>query len=277
MSKTLATALAVALAAAPAAGAHAQSFAYAPGTRQYQLEQTIASSQQVGGMSMDVTVNTTQFITMTLGAPANGAMPVTYRVDSVRIAADAPGNPQLPAVRQRLEEQRMQLTGQRVVGSISPLGRASGLAAADTTLATGKQLATGFKGFLTVFPSAAVKSGLTWTDTTTTPFSNNGIDGTTKAVITHTVTGDTTVNGAKAWTVTQEGKLTVEGKGMSNGTEVAMKGSGTMSGTSFVGQDGVFLGGHTTMSQQSTVEIPAAGMSVPLTQKVTTKLTPLGG
>lgn len=274
MSKTLATALAVLLAAAPAA--RAQSFSYAPGTRQYQLEQTIASSQQVGGMSMDVTVNTTQFITMTLGAAANGAMPVTYRVDSVRIDADAPGNPQLPMVRQRLEEQRTQLTGQRVVGTISPLGKPSGLTAEDTTQAAVKQLATGFKGFLTVFPSADVKAGMTWTDTTTTPFSNNGIDGTTQAIITHTVTGDTTVNGAKAWTVTQEGQLSVEGKGLSNGAELAMKGTGTMSGTSYVGRDGVFLGGNTSMSQQSTVEVPAAGMSVPLTQKVTTKLTPLG-
>jgi hypothetical protein len=117
---------------------------------------------------------------------------------------------------------------------------------------------------------------MTWTDTTTSPFSNGGIDGTTVAIITHRVTGDTTVNGAKAWTVTQEGKLTVDGKGTTNGTDVAMKGSGTMSGTSFVGQDGVFLGGNTTMSQSSTVEIPAAGMSIPLTQKVTTRLTPLG-
>lgn len=274
MSKTLATALALLLAAAPVVGA--QSFSYAPGTRQYQLEQTIASSQQMGGMTMDMKVNTTQFITMELGAAAGGAMPVTYRVDSVRIDADAPGNPQLDVVRAQLQQQRDAIVGQRVVGTISPLGKASGLAPADTTLPNGAQLATGFKGFLTVFPRADVKAGMTWTDTTTTSFNNNGIVGTTIAVISHSVVGDTTVHGAKAWKVTQEGTLTVSGAGTTNGTDVEMKGSGTMSGTSFVGQDGVFLGGHTTMNQSSTVEIPAAGMSIPLTQTVTTQLTPLG-
>ncbi|HEU4628307.1 MAG TPA: hypothetical protein VFS08_01130 [Gemmatimonadaceae bacterium] len=274
MSKTLATALALALAAAPAAGA--QSFAYAPGTRQYQLEQTIASSQEMGGAKMEMTVNTTQFITMTLGAATGGAMPVTYQVDSVTIDADAPGNPQAEAVRAQLQQQRQQIVGQRVVGAISPLGRAATLAPADSTLPNGAQLATGFRGFITAFPSADVKTGLTWTDTTTTNFDNNGITGKTVAVITHIVEGDTTVHGAKAWKVTQQGRLTVDGSGNTNGTDVAMKGSGTMSGTSFVGQDGVFLGGNTTMSQTSTVEIPAAGMAIPLTQTVTTKLTPLG-
>ena len=274
MSKTLATALALALVTASAASA--QSFAYAPGTRQYQLQQTIASSQQVNGTSMDVTAHITQFITMTLGAAASGAMPVTYSVDSVRVDADAPGNPQLAAVRAQLEQQRSQLAGQRVVGTVSPLGKAAGLAAADTTLATGAQLATGFRGFLTVFPRADVKSGMTWTDTTTSPFANNGIKGTTVAIITHTVTGDTTVHGAKAWKVTQQGKLAVDGTGNANGADLSMKGSGTMEGTSFVGQNGVFLGGSTTMSQKSTVEVPAAGVSIPLTQTVTTQLTPIG-
>ena len=68
-----------------------------------------------------------------------------------------------------------------------------GLGALGIPESTKVEVANGFKAFLVPFPSAEVKAGLTWTDTTTNEFKNmSGLDGTTKGVMTYTVVGDQT-------------------------------------------------------------------------------------
>ena len=274
MTEQLLAALALALAAAaPAVGA--QSFAYKPGAQRFRLDQTIAQTQEMQGQKMDMNLTSAQFIS--LAAAAQGAnLGLTYTVDSVRFETPTGSAAAMagPVVEQQAAQAKA-LAGKQVVATISPLGEVSSLAAADSADAVGKALALGFRSFLVAFPSADVKAGMTWTDTTKSSMNNMGLDITTTAIMTYTVAGDTTVHGRKAWKVAQQGTMTLSGMGNSQGADLVMSGGGTINGLAFVGQDGVYLGGQSEQLQNMTLEVPAASMSVPMTNKITTKIVPV--
>jgi len=272
MTKPFAVALALAAVAAPAA---AQDFAYKPGAQQYRLEQTLSQTQEMQGQLMDMTLASAQFISLAAASQGSG-LGLTYTIDSVRfdpptgsMAAMAGG-----AAEQR-EAQAKALTGKQVVATISPLGVVSSLAAADTTDQAARNVAPGFRTFLIAFPNAAVKSGMTWTDTVSATMNNMGIDVKSTAINKYTVTGDTTAYGRKAWKVAHTGTLTLSGAGNTQGADVTLSGTGSSTGTSLVGVDGIYLGGTTDQTQTMTVEVPAAGMSIPITNKVATKIVPV--
>lgn len=272
MSKPILAALALVAVAAPAA---AQDFAYKPGTQQYRLEQTLSQTQEMQGQMMDMSLTSAQFISLA-AAPQGGGLGLTYTIDSVRF--DAPTGSMAAmaggAADQR-EAQAKALTGKRIVATVSPLGAVSSLAPADTADQAARSVAPGFRTFLIAFPNAAVKSGMTWTDTVSATMNNMGIDVTSTAVNTYTVTGDTTAYGRKAWKVAHTGTLTLSGSGNTQGADVTLAGTGSSTGTSLVGVDGIYLGGTTDQMQSMTVEVPAAGMSIPITNKVATKIVPV--
>ena len=281
MSK-LSVAAAAILVAAAGSTAAAQPFAYKAGAQHYRLDQTVATEQTVQGMAQSSTSSTAQFISMELAPAASGAqgLGVTFVIDSVLVLpADsaAPASPMQAQVQMQAQDAAKALKGRRLTGTVTPLGRVQTLAVADTVVPNAQQLANGFKAFLVPFPNASIKSGMTWTDTTTNEFKNmSGIDGTTKSIVTYTVVGDTTVGGQKAWKVEQKGTLTMTGAGAAQGTDVSLSGDGTVQGTVVVGQNGVYLGGDVEQTQSLKVEVPAASMTIPITNNVTTKIRPIG-
>jgi hypothetical protein len=276
MTKLSLAAAAVALTAGSAVAA-AQPFAYKPGTQHYRLDQTVATTQTVQGMTQNAESRTAQFFSLALAEQPDG-LGVTYVIDSVTVIASENPSPMQAQANQQAEAAAQSLKGRRIVGTVTPLGKVTKLADADSTAPGGEQLAAGFRGFLVPFPSADVRAGMTWTDTTTNNFRNmGGIDGTTTSIVTYTVAGDTTVHGETAWRVRQEGTLTMSGMGAAQGTDVAMSGTGTISGEVLVGRtSGVYLGGRTEQSQSITVEVPAANMTIPITNKVTTTIQHVG-
>ena len=278
MSK-LSVAAAALLVAAAGSTAAAQPFAYKAGAQHYRLDQTVATEQTVQGMAQSSTSSTAQFISMELAPGAQG-LGVTFVIDSVLVLpgdSAAAASPMQAQVQRQAEEAAKALKGRRLSGTVTPLGRVQTLAVTDTVVPNAQQLANGFKAFLVPFPSASVKSGMTWTDTTTNEFKNmSGIDGTTKSIVTYTVVGDTTVDGQKAWKVDQKGTLTMSGAGAAQGTDVSLSGDGTVQGTVVVGQNGVYLGGDVQQTQSLKVEVPAASMTIPITNNVTTKIRPIG-
>ena len=272
MTKSSLVALALVVAAAPAA---AQDFAYKAGTQRYRLDQTLSQTQEVQGQTMDLSLTSAQFLTVAAAAQGGG-LGLTYTIDSVRFdeptgsaAAMAGGGAAQRAA------QAEALTGKQVVATVSALGAVSSIAAADTTDAAARSVAPGFRTFLVAFPNAAVKAGMTWTDTVKATMNNMGIDVTSTAINTYTVTGDTTAYGRKAWKVEHTGALTLSGMGNTQGSDVVLSGSGTSTGTSLIAVDGVYLGGATDQTQTMTVEVPAASMSIPITNKVATRISPL--
>lgn len=272
--QTLATA-AVALALGGSA-AVAQSFAYTPGTQQYRLDQTVATTQTVQGMAQSAESNSTQFLSVAL-VPQGAALGVTFQLDSMMVRPPAEASALQAQATAQAEAAAKMLKGRKVVGTVSPLGKIDALADVDSSAPGAQQLANGFRAFLVPFPSGNVRNGMTWTDTVTSAFKNmGGVDGTSTSIVTYTVTGDTTVHGQKAWQVRQQGTVTMSGMGAAQGTDVAMSGSGTIAGLALVGTNGVYLGGTMEQTQALTVEIPAANMSIPVTNKVTTTVSHMG-
>jgi hypothetical protein len=278
MSKSYLAAVLAALAVAGSTAA-AQPFAYKPGAQRYRVDQTVATTQTVQGMTQNAESSTSQFLSMEL-TPGTDGLGVTFVIDSVLVMKPDSGAATSPAQAQataQAEDVAKALKGRRVVGVVSPLGRVRDLAVADTVVPNAQQLANGFKAFLVPFPKADVKAGMTWTDTTSNEFKNmSGMDGTTKSIMTYTVVGDTMVHGQRAWRIQQKGTLTMSGVGAAQGTDVSLAGTGTMAGEVVIGRDGVYLGGNMEQQQSLTVDVPAASMTIPIQNKVTTRIQHVG-
>ena len=263
MSKPQVVALAVVALAAAAPAAQAQ-FAYQPVTQRYQLEQMIEGTQEMGGQTQRNTATTTQVLALTM-TPGGQGLAFTFTVDSVGISTP------IAQAQAAAQAEADKLKGQTVTGTLSPLGEVLSIQG-PTADAAGEQLASGFRNFFPRFPSAAVKAGMTWTDTTSAGFNNNGIEGTSTTIVTYTVEGDTTVAGASGWRVRQQGSVSTNGMGNAQGQELTLSGDGTMTGTAVVGKDGRYLGSDSRLQQNMTVQVVAMGMQIPITQTITSKI-----
>lgn len=258
----LAAAVAIVL-AAPAAEAQ---FAYQPGAQRYRLEQVMTSTQEAMGQTMSNSMTTVQVIGVQL-APAGDSLAVTFTLDSATITSEVP---QLQAQAQAEIDKVM---GRRITGRVSARGHMGTLQVEQSADSAGDEaLAAGFRNFFPRMPATALQAGASWTDTTSTSFNTNGIEGTATSVVTYTIEGDTTVAGRPAWRVTQKGTVTTNGMGNSQGQELALSGGGTIDGFSVVGKDGIYLGGDSQLDQSMTVQVIAMGMEVPLTQSIRSKV-----
>src|SRR5690606_30515136 len=110
------------------------------------------------------------------------ALSFTFTVDSVSLSTEVP---QAQAVAQAEADK---LKGKQVTGTLSPLGEVLTITG-PTADAAGEQLASGFRNFFPRFPSAAIRAGMTWTDTVSAGFNNNGIEGTSTTIVSYTVEG----------------------------------------------------------------------------------------
>lgn len=266
MSKPKQVAVVIAVLALAAPAAQAQ-FAYQPGTHRYRLEQVTEATQEMAGQTATSTLTMMQVIGVQLAAGTGDSLAVTFTVDSVGVRSE------IPQAQAAAQAEVDRLIGSRVTGTVSPLGQIGALEwMQGDSVRTDGDLAAGFRNFFPRFPSPSLEAGMTWTDTTSSKFSNDGIDGTATSVVTYTVEGDTTVDGRQAWRVSQKGTVTTDGTGNSQGQELALSGGGSIEGTSVVSKDGLYLGGDSRLDQTMTVQIVAMGMEVPVTQKVTSKV-----
>lgn len=265
MSKPQVVVVALAALAVAAPAAEAQ-FAYSPSAQRYRLEQVVEATQEMGGQSMSNTISTTQILGVQV-ARAGDSLAVTFTVDSVGISTP------IAAMQAQAQAEADKLIGKQVTGTLTPLGEVTSMKgpAADSA-GNDEQLSSGFRNFFPRFPNSSLAAGMSWTDTTSARFANNGIDGTSTSIVTYTVEGDTTVAGKQAWRVTQKGTVTTNGMGNTQGQELALSGGGTMKGTAVVSKDGVYLGGDSSLEQSMTVQVIAMNVEVPITQSITSKV-----
>lgn len=264
----LATGLLGALVAVPAAGA--QTAAYRPGTHSYRVEQEIAASQTMQGQKLESNASTLQLLSLSL-APAAEGLRFTLVVDSASTTVS--GVP--PAQQDAANAAMRELVGKQVEGTVTPQGRAVTMEAADSS-ATSTQIVASARGFLPKLPAGGLRVGASWSDSVTSTFNNGGVDGTTTVLSTHAVAGDTTIAGQPAWHITQKGTLRMSGAGLSQGTQISIDGTGTVDGDAYISKDGVYLGGDQRLTQNMTIQVPAAGMSIPMEQRVSTTVRRTG-
>ncbi len=256
----LSTCTALALVLVPAL-ASAQPLVYKPGTHRYKVVSELKQKATTSSRVSEMTATSTQHVTVTLAARAD-TIDFTIVVDSVRFSS-------VPAMTRAIDSTR----GRTANGAMSPRGKLYRLTGADSA-ANG--VARTFGKFFPELP-ANVAIGQSWTDTSITPLQPNGEDfGRITTVSVSRVSGDTTLDGVRAWKIERASDATGGGVRSSAAGEMVMQATLAARGTIYMGANGVYLGRTMRSTSTYTMTVAAAGLSVPLTQDLTVHVRSLG-
>lgn len=263
MLKSATVALVLLTVGAAALEAQAASTGYAPGTHRYRVTRESKSVQEMMGQSQAGAISTFEEFTLDLRPAGKDTLRFSITIDSASRTSDAPTGTEEPVRK-----------GLKVSGRVAPNGAFHQF---DREPKVDEALSGPYRNFLPQLPAAGVKMGATWSDTIRAPFSQGGIDGTTVTTIDSRVLGDTTVGGQKAWRIERTGRLSMSGTGNQNGADLILSGSGTASGMSLIGTNGVYLGATSTQDLSMTVEVPAASMTIPIKQTTVVRIERIAG
>jgi hypothetical protein len=127
------------------------------------------------------------------------------------------------------------------------------------------------RSFFVRLPDKAAR-GSAVTDTVADTINTQGLEIKQFVVMTSTVAGDTTIDGQRAIILERNGTLSMSGDGEQGGQELLLEGKGTVTGKLYVSADGGLLGGQIQNDAEMSVTVPAANMSIPITQTSTSKI-----
>ena len=249
------------LAAVPASML-AQGFSYAPGSAQYRIVSSMKGAQEAMGQRQEIESSSNQLLTVTIARGNRDTLNVTTRIDSITVIGmggmTPPGMDKLP--------------GFTVVSQLAPNGVVySAKGPSKDSIPNADQLTDEISNLLPkVRGNLAARS--TWTDTTSRTVSQGGMDIERKVVATYTVSGDTTVNGQKAWKVDRKANTTLAGSGAQGGQPMTLEGTSTGNGVMLISTGGTFLGYMNEEAVNIKVLLAANGMEVGITQNATTKV-----
>ncbi len=239
---------------------------YAPGTGSYRVESSATQVQEAMGQRNELEVSTLQVISVTMAARTADSLAVSLRVDSSSATTTAPIS---------LDEVA-QIRGLTVEGMMSPQGRFYRVNTPSDTSAILASAAEGLSQFLIpLMPNARV--GSRWSDTTITTAERSGIEVVTRAIARSHVLGDTTVSGQRAFRIQRDVEIQMSGAGTAEGQSLMIEGSGTINGLYVISAAGQYLSSRATQSMKNVVTVPAAGLSIPITQTSETRVERVGG
>ena len=235
--------------------------AQAPRTTKYRIEskvEQVIDLSPVGQAEQRNNLEMVNFLTVTLNDTAGGQT-VHAVLDSVTKPAANPVPDQAT-----LDSAK----GRTWHALLSPDGKVTGVKRVDSTSAGQvSDLITNF--FPRTKPGAKV--GDTWTDTSETTSAQEGQKLTTRTVTNYSVTGTETRNGARALKIESAFSLSQTGEIEQGGQALSVEGTGTGTATSFVTQDGRYLGGTSTTSAE--LQITAASIPAPIPVQIKNTVT----
>jgi hypothetical protein len=154
---------------------------------------------------------------------------------------------------------------------LSPLGSevdVSGAEAITYSIATEtRSIAAGFKTFFPDLPGKPVKIGDTWPSTSSVEEKTGAMSIRIELQNVHTLEGFETVDGKECARVSAQVTGTITGSGSQMGQDLTF--SGTIKGKDvwyFAVKDGVYVKSNTDTTTQMSIDVAAAGMSIPVTQ-----------
>jgi hypothetical protein len=253
--RTLSLFTLAALAAVPALGAQS---GYAAGTHRYKLTQSV--KQNVNAQQVDV--SSLQQVTIALAPKAKDTLQMTLTVDSATINSNVPAA--APDISKLMHASTIVL--------LSTNGQYYSATKDTTADQVVQQLLDQLGRMLPTLPRT-LKAGSSLTDTVSVTRNQGGLLATSTIISTAKVVGDTMYNGEKAWRVARTSMTKLSGTGEMQGSPVTMDGKGDGSGTTYVSTKGVFLGSSGSNNISFTLTFPSNGMSVPVTQNVTSSVT----
>ena len=254
--------LAVALCVAAPLAAQVPLSGYTPFSSRYRVVSSMQISQVMQGQSMDSEMSSNQLNSLVL-AKDGGALALTITLDSITATSTGAAPPADPNA----------AVGLKFTGKMAPDGHVVSSTVTDKSgNPSDSPFAASLRSFLPRLKVGAT-AGMTWADTTTTSRPQNGGTVTTVITTVYTLVGDTTVGTAKDWKLASVATGTVSGTGNQGGADYTIKGNINGTGTLIVGAGGALRGADLASDAKMTIDVPIAGMQIPVTQKQTMKIT----
>ncbi len=238
--------------------------AYTPMSARYRTTSSTQATQVMMGQTQESSSTGSQLTTVVIAKDASG-LTLTMTLDS--LAATSASPEPAPDVSTAL--------GMTFSGVMAPDGRVTDSKVTDKSgSATDSPFAASLRSFLPRLKVGATP-GATWSDTTTTSRAQNGGTVSTSVVSNYTLVGDTTVAGARGWKLVAVTAGTVSGAGNQNGADFTIKGSITGGGTFVVGAGASLVSADLSSDATMLVDVPMAGLQIPITQKQSTRISRL--
>jgi hypothetical protein len=252
-------AIALLVIAVPASAQHVE---YADGTTRYRVSTTTKGSQTTPLGSSDFELGVQQQITLNLSRQAKDTLLATVTLDSISLSG-AGAAADVSALR-----------GAKFVTLLSPTGRVYSSKTPESANPLVSQLAEGVARFLPAY-RAELRTGATWSDTSSGKVTQQGMDLDRTVVSSYTVEHDTTIAGVKAFKVARVTSVKAAGSGKPQGTPVSMESSSTSNGAFYVSTAGVFLGGTSNDDVNLKLTILAQGAEISMKQIAQTRIEPI--
>ena len=234
---------------------------YAPSAAKYRVTSNQKTSQTMMGQTQEFETTINQLLSLAV-AKAGDALTLTMTLDSATMTTTAPtGMPDLS-----------EAIGLKFIGGMALDGKIASSQVTDRTgVPSTSQYAGNMRSFLPRLRLGATR-GATWVDSTTTIGKQGDADLTSESVVTYTLAGDTVVAGATAWKIVGASLSRITGKGSRMGADYTIAGDVKGTITSVVSAAGMLLGQFSESDSNLTVNVEAAGMTIPIVQHVTAKL-----
>lgn len=216
------------LATAPVRAQHVE---YAAGTTRYRLSTSTKGSQTSPMGSQDFQLDAQQQLTVNLAKPSKDTVVATVTLDSISIKS-----PQGP-------QDVSRLMGSKFVTYLSPTGKLYSSKKPEGADAMLAQVTESVSRFLPAY-RGDLKTGLSWSDTTTGKVTQQGMELDRTVVANYKVLDDTTIAGEKAFKLERVSVVKAAGSGTAQGTPVAMESATNSSAIFFLSPKGIYLGGR---------------------------------
>ena len=253
-------------AAAPAPSAKALQLL--PGTTRYLVHQDVHIQQDFAGLPPTIELRYGLYLTATIAGPADSlGYPTTFTVDSITVDSGIQLPPQINLAAAK---------GYRVTGRLSATGEFTNPVSSDTgTAASLGNLLPRFRSFFPRLPVGGVRSGDTWTDSTTATDSPGGTTITSRSLNHRSATTWEDHGGIRALRLESTGTFQFSGAGEQGGAPFTLGGSGTGTARQLLAIDGRYLGGEARDSTTLTIDLPMQGITIPRRQIARTTVTAL--
>jgi hypothetical protein len=230
----------------------------------YQTKSEDSQVMEVMGQSMDTQTANTSTITFKSKGQKDKNFLVGATIDDIAttVTSSAQGDvsPDMSSVK-----------GKSFDMVLSPLGSEVDVSAAEAitySIATEtRSIASGFKTFFPDLPGKAVNIGDTWPSTSSVEEKTGSMNIRIDLQNVNTLEGFETIDGKECARVAAQVTGTITGSGSQMGQDLTF--SGTLKGKDiwyFAVKDGVYVKSNTDTTTQMSIDVAAAGMSIPVTQ-----------
>jgi hypothetical protein len=231
----------------------AQGVEYAPGTATYHVSTATTGTQTspMGSQSFDVGVE--QRVTVNIARQAKDTLVATLTIDSISLKSSGP----TPDV--------SKYQGTTFTTLLSPTGRVYSIKGPEGDALLG-QISEGLSRFLPSY-RRDLRTGLTWSDSTTGKVEQQGLQVDRTIVADYTVAGDTTVAGEKAFKVVRHTTTKAAGTGTPNGNTVSLQSATSSDARFLLSPRGVYLGSVSNDDIDLKLTIVSQGAEISVKQK----------